>query len=181
MIHHVQQRKVMKDGRARRQVKGEEVRSTHQKHTPHSSGDPSDLDNADLLPHTQTLTHSYTTADAATPLLLPSLPFSHKPTLTESRQTKVFLSEWFLTPWSITEVNLSQPPDKPHTKMLNPSATPQPLSPSSRCEYGFYKRVILKQHSSKTPCSPMTQATLMTQHSNSTTITVNHPKHLAFN
>lgn len=109
--------------------------------------------------------HAHKQAHTAAPpqFLQLSLPFSHKPTFTESRQTK---SEWFLTPRSITEVYLSQPPDKPHRERLSPSAAPRLLSLSSRCDYGYYKLVILKQHRpKKNPRPPMTQATLMTQHS----------------
>lgn len=142
----------VKDGRGRRQVKGEEVRSPI-KNTPitpavtHLTWIRRALHRhiracTQTHTHTRTLRQSYKTADDATWFPQLSLPFAHKPTALNPDKQKI---QWILTPWSITEVYLSQPPDKPRTQRQSPSATPRLLSPCSRCEYGYYRLVILKQ------------------------------------
>lgn len=72
-------------------------------------------------------------------------------------------------------------PDKPHRKRLSPSATPRPVSSSSRCEYGYYRPVILKQHCPKPLVPPWPEPLSWPSTAKEAAITMNHPKHSAFN
>lgn len=126
-------------------------------------------------------THTYThKAEAATHFLQPSLAFSHKPAFSPEKQTN--RNEWFLTPWSIAEVYSIHSPWT-NLKQIGSIQLPTPwlLSPSSRCEYGYYRLVILKQRRLTLLVCPWPKQRSWPSTAKDTAITVEHPKHLAFN
>lgn len=104
------------------------------------------------------------------------LPVSHKPTFSQTLQTRV---SGFLTLESITEVHLSPPPDKPHTKRLIPGAIMWLLSPWSRSEYS-YCCICKQSHPKSFPC-PWPRLPSGPSIAKDTSIIMNHPKHLPFN